>query len=1118
MREYKIMRKQRNFVTSVKQRFSIRKLTVGAASVLIGTSLFFMGEVSASIVHADTLAPQEERSAQQEKSAAPENNQETVKDPVDVATKTDEKGNYVNSDKEVNDAIDKYAEKKANDLNKQAGSTDPDNPAVIIRPSGKQPITVENGSDRKDEVQKIKDKIDNATAKSQDDIQNYEKNHRKEISQGKEAKDFEDQGLSIDDERDAKISKIDITDNDGKSQGSVDLTKDDNEIRKEENQVAQKTGNKIIHDAQMTPKEKGTMGLKSDHKIIIDLDGNQDQSITVTYDNLKNSYYLKSTDGKTSDQINISRIERTFSNIVPNIVNGKVIFTPNGKDVYGQDAKYDECHGPQLVIYKDPSEGFFYNNIKQVSVEDIFYYRDANGKEQKLTFDPNDKHSPWYFVTSLNSDGVGNESPRRYNGDNKHNVEKFKAEGTEVIKIAGSTVKNEDDSGLNKWGESITHDGGWWYADEDNNGETYKWDTRDSEYSYIGSVAVKYTPGMKMVFGAYDNAWGSHWACFQTQVISTLHSKVISYDHIKDLTVTVDPEDPDPKKPNDPINPDDPDSPKYPSQDDLSEKITRNIYVDGDLKEKQPVTYVRNETIDKVTGKVLGYSDWRLGKDSKDSWAEYDPDIAEGHHISSITKDPDGKSNYEDVVSKDQNLTGVAPKKLNPKTDQNEDVYIHTAANEAHAKISYIDDTLDAQHSLLKTDTDNGQGKYADKIAFTEDPAEVIKEYEAKGYKLNTDHKDNFDPKASHTYGLKDEDNIFEVHFIHGMLTIDKTNPGKPSEPINPDKNGAKYPDCSDVVTKDVTRTIEYVDESGKQLHDSVTQTAHFTASGVLDKVTGNFVNLNPDGTIKDQNGHLTWSEDQKVDAQKSPVVQGYHLISVDKDTTDHINVDGKTLSYTDDSYIVTVLYAKNGKIIPVDPNGDPIPGAPTPTYPTDPDDPTKVLPDEPVPDIPGKTPREKKITPKDPGKDTKVIYDKIDDPDLEIPKDNPTTPNPDPEQPTDPAPTPELSTPVDPSQDSDDDVKVETDDTKTITHSKKKTTKSSIQREKQMPATQAKHGPVPVNNASEKKSPALKPADQAKLPQTGEADTSVFGLIGMMAAALAALFSFEDDKHRNKR
>ena len=40
-------------VTAVKQRFSIRKLSIGAASVLLGTSLYFMGG-SATIVHADT--------------------------------------------------------------------------------------------------------------------------------------------------------------------------------------------------------------------------------------------------------------------------------------------------------------------------------------------------------------------------------------------------------------------------------------------------------------------------------------------------------------------------------------------------------------------------------------------------------------------------------------------------------------------------------------------------------------------------------------------------------------------------------------------------------------------------------------------------------------------------------------------------------------------------------------------------------------------------------------------------------------------------------------------------------------------------------------------------------
>lgn len=30
-------------ITAVKQRFSIRKLSIGAASVLLGTSLYFMG-------------------------------------------------------------------------------------------------------------------------------------------------------------------------------------------------------------------------------------------------------------------------------------------------------------------------------------------------------------------------------------------------------------------------------------------------------------------------------------------------------------------------------------------------------------------------------------------------------------------------------------------------------------------------------------------------------------------------------------------------------------------------------------------------------------------------------------------------------------------------------------------------------------------------------------------------------------------------------------------------------------------------------------------------------------------------------------------------------------------
>ncbi|WP_035460404.1 mucin-binding protein, partial [Ligilactobacillus apodemi] len=40
-----------------------------------------------------------------------------------------------------------------------------------------------------------------------------------------------------------------------------------------------------------------------------------------------------------------------------------------------------------------------------------------------------------------------------------------------------------------------------------------------------------------------------------------------------------------------------------------------------------------------------------------------------------------------------------------------------------------------------------------------------------------------------------------------------------------------------------------------------------------------------------------------------------------------------------------------------------------------DPDDPTKVVPNEPVPEIPGKTPETPTVTPNDPTKDTEVVY-----------------------------------------------------------------------------------------------------------------------------------------------
>ncbi|KRL92144.1 hypothetical protein FC21_GL000446 [Limosilactobacillus equigenerosi DSM 18793 = JCM 14505] len=89
----------------------------------------------------------------------------------------------------------------------------------------------------------------------------------------------------------------------------------------------------------------------------------------------------------------------------------------------------------------------------------------------------------------------------------------------------------------------------------------------------------------------------------------------------------------------------------------------------------------------------------------------------------------------------------------------------------------------------------------------------------------------------------------------------------------------------------------------------------------------------------------------------------------------DQASVTGENVP-VDQVYMVT--YTKVGNIIPVDPSGNPIPGHPGVRYTNDPNDPTKVVPNEPVPGIPGYTPSTDTITPNNPTEDTPVVYTPI--------------------------------------------------------------------------------------------------------------------------------------------
>ncbi|MFR0608824.1 mucin-binding protein, partial [Limosilactobacillus balticus] len=174
--------------------------------------------------------------------------------------------------------------------------------------------------------------------------------------------------------------------------------------------------------------------------------------------------------------------------------------------------------------------------------------------------------------------------------------------------------------------------------------------------------------------------------------------------------------------------------------------------------------------------------------------------------------------------------------------------------------------------------------------------ADQIKQLEDQGYVLVSD---GFPAGAV----FDDDDNTTQTYTVvlkHGQQPVTPTNPGKPGEPINPnDPDGPKYPAGSDQVTKDVTRTIQYVDENGNKVSEPVEQTAHFTGEGVLDKVTGQWITP------------ITWSGNGNLNGEKTPVVDGYHVVRVSRDSSDNVNVDATTVNHNTDNYTVTVSYAK---------------------------------------------------------------------------------------------------------------------------------------------------------------------------------------------------------------
>lgn len=234
---------------------------------------------------------------------------------------------------------------------------------------------------------------------------------------------------------------------------------------------------------------------------------------------------------------------------------------------------------------------------------------------------------------------------------------------------------------------------------------------------------------------------------------------------------------------------------------------------------------------------------------------------------------------------------------------------------------------------------------------FTYDKNTVITDLENKGYKvLNPD-------AVIPTTISKGAQNIV-INVEHELVPVTPENPGQPGQPINPnDPNGPKWPDgtAKNDLEATGTQTIHYVG-AGDQTPANNVQHFTFTKSAVVDKVTGKIVSETDWNVASHTFGNVD-----------TPVVAGYHA--------DKTVAGGATITPDDLNKVVTVTYTPNGHIIPVGPDGKPLPNVPQPQYPTNPNNSTEVTPNEPVPEIPGYTPNVSTVTPENPGENTPVVY-----------------------------------------------------------------------------------------------------------------------------------------------
>ena len=304
-----------------------------------------------------------------------------------------------------------------------------------------------------------------------------------------------------------------------------------------------------------------------------------------------------------------------------------------------------------------------------------------------------------------------------------------------------------------------------------------------------------------------------------------------------------------------------------------------------------------------------------------------------------------------------------------------------------------------------------------------------IKELVKKGYVVTSNDYPSTD--ADRVFDKdKDKDQIFNVNVTPLIVPTDPNSPDKPQVPTDPtkpvgpnnplkpvtpstpepgkpvfpeDPNSPVWPETvKDLATETTaTRTITYVDQNGKEVAATHTETIKFKRSAKVNLVTGEITY--GDWTVV--------GDDTILDGNKLPKVDGYIARGGDIESSQKDVKATAGVNITE-----TVVYDKLGSWIPKLPEGqNQVP--PTP-YPNDPTDPTKPGTDKPrAPYVPGFIPVDSEgqpLKPVDPNDPTKgyEVPDVPGDPTKDtpinyVPKDPRPYPGPNPTPVPNPAPAP---------------------------------------------------------------------------------------------------------------